>query len=77
MFLIIIQLILTDSTFNLTEREKRVLEKSWAKTFAETVFPAIDKNIFLFFTVMIVLLHTLKQKLVILVHTKKDVSLYF
>ena len=40
------QLTLTDSTFNLTEREKRVLEKSWAKTFAETVFPAIDENIF-------------------------------
>ena len=40
------QLTLTDSTFNLTEREKRFLEKSWAKTFAEKVFPAIDENIF-------------------------------
>lgn len=40
------QLTLTDSTFNLTQREKRVLEKSWAKTFAEKVFPAIDENIF-------------------------------
>lgn len=40
------QLTLTDSTFNLTDREKRVLEKSWAKTFAETVFPAIDESIF-------------------------------
>ena len=40
------QLSLSDSTFNLTEREKRVLEKSWAKTFAERVFPAIDENIF-------------------------------
>lgn len=40
------QLTLMDSTFNLTEREKRVLEKSWAKTFAEQVFPAIDESIF-------------------------------
>lgn len=40
------QLTLTDSTFNLTEREKRFLEKSWAKIFAEKVFPAIDENIF-------------------------------
>ena len=40
------QLTLTDSTFNLTEREKRFLEKSWAKTFSEKVFPAIDENIF-------------------------------
>lgn len=40
------QLSLNDSTFNLTEREKRVLEKSWAKVFAEKVFPAIDETIF-------------------------------
>lgn len=40
------QLTLIDSTFNLTEREKRMLEKSWAKTFADKVFPAIDENIF-------------------------------
>lgn len=40
------QLTLMDSTFHLTEREKRFLEKSWAKTFAETVFPAIDESIF-------------------------------
>ena len=40
------QLTLSDSTFNLTEREKRMLEKSWAKTFADKVFPAIDENIF-------------------------------
>ena len=40
------QLTLMDSTFNLTEREKRFLEKSWAKTFADKVFPAIDENIF-------------------------------
>ena len=40
------QLTLTDSTLNLTQREKRVLEKSWAKTFAEKVFPVIDESIF-------------------------------
>ena len=40
------QVSLIDSTFNLTEREKRVLEKSWAKVFAERVFPAIDESIF-------------------------------
>lgn len=40
------QLTLMDSTFNLTEREKRFLEKSWAKAFAEKVFPAIDESIF-------------------------------
>ena len=40
------QLTLMDSTFNLTERERRFLEKSWAKTFADKVFPAIDENIF-------------------------------
>lgn len=40
------QISLNDSTFNLTEREKRVLEKSWAKVFADKVFPAIDEKIF-------------------------------
>lgn len=40
------QLSLNDSTFNLPEREKRFLEKSWAKVFAERVFPAIDESIF-------------------------------
>lgn len=40
------QLTVLDSTFNLTEREKRMLEKSWANTFADKVFPAIDENIF-------------------------------
>ena len=40
------QLTLTDSVLNLTQRERRVLEKSWAKTFAEKVFPAIDESIF-------------------------------
>lgn len=41
------QLTLTERTLNLTQREKRVLERSWAKTFAEKVFPAIDESIFL------------------------------
>lgn len=40
------QLTLTDSILNLTQREKRFLEKSWAKPFAEKVFPAIDESIF-------------------------------
>ena len=40
------QLTLTDNTFHLTERKKRFLEKSWAKTFADKVFPAIDEDIF-------------------------------
>lgn len=40
------QLTLSDSIFNLTEREKRMLERSWAKTFADKFFPAIDEDIF-------------------------------
>lgn len=40
------QLSLTDSTFNLTEREKRFLEKSWAKVFAEKIFPGIHEEDF-------------------------------
>ena len=40
------QLTLTDSTFQLTERETRFLEKSWAKAFADKIFPAIDESIF-------------------------------
>ena len=40
------QMSLTDSTFNLTEREKRFLEKSWAKTFADKVFPNINEDLF-------------------------------
>ena len=40
------QLTLMDSPFNLTEGEKRFLEKSWAKTFAEKVFPTIAESIF-------------------------------
>ena len=33
---------LTDITNSLTEREKKALENSWAKIFAEEIFPAID-----------------------------------
>lgn len=40
------QLRLTDSTVNLTECEKRFLDKSWAKVFSEKVFPAIDEERF-------------------------------
>lgn len=32
------QLTVLDSTFNLTEREKRMLEKSWAKIFCRQSF---------------------------------------
>lgn len=37
---------LTDITSNLTEREKKALENSWAKIFAEEIFPAIDEERF-------------------------------
>ena len=37
---------LTDSTNNLTSRELKALEKSWAKVFAEDIFPAIDEEPF-------------------------------
>lgn len=37
------QLSLFDATSNLTDREKRLLEKSWAKYFAERIFPEIDE----------------------------------
>lgn len=40
------QLQLMDSTFNLTERERSFLEKSWAKDFAENIFPRINEEIF-------------------------------
>lgn len=40
------QLSLTDNTFSLTEREKKFLEKSWAKAFSEKIFPAICENDF-------------------------------
>ena len=40
------QLSFNDSFISLTEREKKVLEKSWAKIFADEIFPAIDEERF-------------------------------
>ena len=40
------QMALTDTVFNLTEREQKFLKKSWAEVFANQVFPAIDEDIF-------------------------------
>ena len=40
------QLTFDDSLFSLTEREKKALDKSWAKVFADEIFPAIDEERF-------------------------------
>lgn len=40
------QISLFDATANLTDRRKRLLEKSWAKYFAENIFPEIDEKPF-------------------------------
>ena len=40
------QLSLDDSFMTLTERERKALEKSWAKVFADEIFPAIDEERF-------------------------------
>ena len=40
------QISLNDKLMNLTEREKKVLDKSWAKIFADEIFPAIDEESF-------------------------------
>ena len=40
------QISLNDKLMNLTEREKKVLDKSWAKIFADEIFPAIDEERF-------------------------------
>ena len=40
------QMSLFDTTYNLTEREKKALERSWAKVFSEDVFPYIDEERF-------------------------------
>ena len=40
------QMTLNDSTFHLTSRERKALEKSWAKSFAEEIFPVIDEEPF-------------------------------
>ena len=40
------QLSLNDKRMNLTEREKKALDKSWARIFADEIFPAIDETRF-------------------------------
>lgn len=40
------QLNFSDSVFNLTEREKKFLDKSWAKPFADKIFPNINEEPF-------------------------------
>ena len=40
------QITFSDSLFGLTEREKKALEKSWAKVFADEIFPTIDEERF-------------------------------
>lgn len=40
------QLSFDDSLYHLTDREKRNLDKSWAKDFAEIIFPAINEKPF-------------------------------
>jgi hypothetical protein len=40
------QISIQDSFSNLTAREQKALEKSWAKIFADEIFPAIDENRF-------------------------------
>lgn len=40
------QMTLDDSTYHLTDRERKALDKSWAKPFAEELFPLIDEEPF-------------------------------
>lgn len=40
------QMSFSDSFFNLTDRERRALDGSWAKAFGDEVFPAIDESPF-------------------------------
>lgn len=40
------QMSLTDAVGQLTAREQKALEKSWAKVFADEIFPAIDESRF-------------------------------
>jgi hypothetical protein len=40
------QISIFDATSNLTKKELKMLEKSWAKYFAENIFPAIDEEPF-------------------------------
>lgn len=43
------QLSFDDSFMNLTERERKALEKSWAKVFSDEIFPAIRFAYYKFF----------------------------
>ncbi len=40
------QMSLSDNLYGLTAREQKALERSWAKVFAEDIFPAIDESRF-------------------------------
>ena len=40
------QMSLSDTLYGLTAREQKALERSWAKVFAEDIFPAIDESRF-------------------------------
>lgn len=40
------RMLFTDSFSGLTAREQKALEKSWAKVFADEIFPAIDEKRF-------------------------------
>ena len=40
------QLTFDDSTYHLTDRERKALDKSWAKPFSEDIFPVIDEEPF-------------------------------
>jgi hypothetical protein len=40
------QMTFNDAIFGLTDREKRMLDKSWAKQFSEKIFPLINENRF-------------------------------
>lgn len=40
------QITFSDSFYGLTDREKKAREKSWAKVFADEIFPSIDEDRF-------------------------------
>ena len=40
------QITLTDTFLNLSPRTRKIVEKSWAKDFADIVFPAINEERF-------------------------------
>ena len=39
------QLSIFDRSLRLTERERKCLEKSWAKVFSDEIFASVDKGI--------------------------------